>query len=104
MENFFLSILQVLDRKLSKQLSNVEKLIKKNRNEFDDLVKQTQIIRNQVIDYNESENEESSATEQIEFMFKVMQKDPQFTSFKDFDVSKIMSVDQDLSKMNEVII
>lgn len=102
MENFFLSILQVLDRKLSKQLSKVEKLIKKNNNEFDELLKDTQMIRNKVIEYNESENEELSASEQIEFMFKVINKDPQFNSLKEFDVSKIMSVDQNLSKMNEV--
>ena len=99
MEDFLVSVLKIMDRKLSKQLNRLESIIQKNNEEFKECLSETQKLRKSIVEYNESENEDMSLSHQIGFMIKVFGNDPQLESLEGFDISKVISEDQNLSKL-----
>ena len=49
MEDFLVSVLKIMDRKLSKQFTRLESIIKKNNKEFKECLNETQKIRKSIV-------------------------------------------------------
>lgn len=103
MEQFLLRVFSVIDRTFSRRLEKLEVRIRRNRAEFDEVSQMNQELQEKAFDLYNLQEEEASASDQIGFMFRMAENDPQLDSLDNFDISKVISEDTTLSKIeNEV--
>lgn len=103
MEQFLLRVFNVIDRTFSRRLDKLEKKIKRNRNNFEEVKRLNHDLQERAFELYNMQEEEASASDQIGFMFRMAENDPQFESLDNFDISKVISEDTTLSKIeNEV--
>jgi hypothetical protein len=90
MEDLLVKVLFVIDRSVHKKLSNLKYLIDKNRIEFNQLKFEKQQLQSQVMDLYCKEDSEASISEQIGFIFRVVENDVNQESLLDFDINKVI--------------
>ena len=97
MEKFLLNIFAIIDKSLTKKLRKLESKIKKNRREFNIVKEMNNQLQDEIFEIYNMQDDEPTASEQIGFMFRMVQKDAVFESFENFDISKVINEDQTLS-------
>ena len=103
MERFIITILNVIDKSMTKKLKRLESRIKRNRNEFDKVIEMNKEIQDKILDLYNSQDEEITTSDQIGLMFRMVENDPQLESFENFDISKIISEDHTLSQRHDEV-
>ena len=98
MEKFIINILSIIDKSMTNKLNRLESRIKRNRKEFNKLIEQNKDLQDRILELYNSQDEEITTSDQIGLMFRMVENDPQLESFENFDISKIISEDQSLSR------
>ena len=105
MENFLIGIFSVMDKSLTNKLSRLEIKMRTNRKNFEKVKEMSKELQEKIFDIYSSNDEELTTSEQIGFMFRMVEKDPHFESFENFDISKVINEDRTLShRENEVLL
>jgi hypothetical protein len=90
MEDLLVKVLLVIDRSIHKKLHNLKCLIDKNRVEFNQLKYEKQQLQSQVMDLYCKEDSEASISDQIGFIFRVVENDMTQESIFDLDINKVI--------------
>ena len=90
MEDLLVKVLLVIDRSIHKKLSNLKFLIDKNRIEFNQVKYEKQILQSQVMDLYCKEDSEASISDQIGFIFRVVENDVNQESIFDLDINRVI--------------
>lgn len=90
MEDLLVKVLLVIDRSIHKKLQNLRFLIDKNNIEFKQLKYEKQQLQSQVMDLYCKEDSEASISDQIGFIFRVVENDMNQESMFDFDMNKVI--------------
>lgn len=90
MEDLLVKVLLVIERSMSKKLIKLKMLMEKNKMNFEEVKLEKQELQNKIMDLYCVEDSEASISDQIGFMFRVVEKDVKDQSLLDFDINKVI--------------
>jgi hypothetical protein len=89
MEDLMIKVLFVIEHNLNKKLQRVEDLIKKNNKNFSILLNEKDALQGRIMNQYCLQNSNKSLSDQIGFMFKIIERDVQTKSLLNFEISKV---------------
>lgn len=90
MEDLLVKVLFVIDRSMNKKLMRLKLLMDQNVLDFEEVKSQKLVLQNKIMDMYCMEDSEASISDQIGFMFRVVENDVKNQSLLDFDINKVI--------------
>ena len=90
MEDLLVKVLVVIERSMSQKLMKLKLQIDKNKMNFEEVKFQKQELQNKIMDLYCVEDSEASISDQIGFMFRVVENDVKNKSLLDFDINRVI--------------
>ena len=91
MEDLLIKVLFVIEHNMNNKLKRIDQLIKKNKYQFNEILNQKDILQGKIMKYYCLETSEIPLSQQISFMFKILQKDVDTESQFNFEISKTIN-------------
>lgn len=91
MEDLLVKVLYVIEHNLNKKLNRLESLIAKNNSEFKEALRRKDVLQGQIMNQYCLQNSNKSLSDQIGFMFKIIERDGPNRSLLNFEISKVSS-------------
>lgn len=90
MEDLLVKVLLVIDRNMNKKMIKLKLLMEKNRINFEEVKREKQELQNRIMDFYCVDDSDASISDQIGFMFRVVENDVKNQSLLDFDINKVI--------------
>lgn len=76
MDNIINKIFKIIEYTFDKKLSKLQAKIEKNRDDLAEISAMKDNLHEKIMDLHRSQNDEITALDQIELMFRMLEKDP----------------------------
>ena len=104
MENFLISVLDIIETDLSAKLESLESLMRKNKREFSQACRLKNKLQTSILQVHRQRNQQLSTLEQINLMFRMAQNAPQISRSRHFDSERVIRDPQTRKKNGQKMV